>query len=101
MSKIKGIEPLVKDILEKVPRARKDDFVLITEVYYRLNEEVAKLSFGVVMLGHKKLNLPSTETITRSRRKLQAKYEHLRAEENIKRLRTKEEAEFRRYAREV
>lgn len=101
MSKIKMVEPLVKEILEVDPETRKDDFKLIAEVYYRLNKEVGNLSFNVVMLGHKELKLPPTETITRARRKLQAKYEYLRADEDIERLRTKEEAEFRRYAKEV
>lgn len=101
MSKIKRIEPLVKDILEEDPEARKDDFKLIAEVYYRLNQEVGRLSFNLVMLGHKELNLPSVETITRARRKLQAKYNYLRPEEKIKKLRTKEETDFRRYAKEI
>ena len=98
MSKVKKIEPLVKDILEQDLEARKDDFKLIAEVYYRLNQEVGKLSFNLVMLGHKELKLPPAETITRARRKLQAEYEYLRPDEDTEMLRTKEEAEFRRYA---
>lgn len=101
MSKIKVIEPLVKNILEIDPEARKDDFRLIAEVYYRLNQEVGNLSFNLVMLGHKELKLPSVESITRARRKLQAKYEYLRADKKIEILRTNEEAEYRRYAKEI
>lgn len=101
MSRIKVIEPVVKDILEMNPEARKDDFVLVAEVYYRLNQEVGKLSFNLVMLGHKELKLPPVETITRARRKLQAKYEYLRADKGIEKLRNNEETEFRRYAKEI
>ena len=100
MSKIKKIEPIVKDVLEMDPNARKDDFYLVAEVYNRLNKNISGLSFNIVMLGHKELKLPPVETITRCRRKLQAKYEYLRAEEKIEELRTNEEAEFRRYAKE-
>lgn len=101
MSKIKIIEPLVKEILEADQETRKDDFKLIAEVYYRLNQKIGELSFNLVMLGHKELKLPPVETITRARRKLQAKYEYLRPKEEVEILRTKEEAEFRRYAKEV
>lgn len=101
MSKIKVIEPLVKNILEENPEARKDDFKLIAEVYYRLNKEIGKLSFNVVMLGHKELKLPSVESITRARRKLQANYEYLRPDKKIEELRAKEKTEFRRYAKEI
>lgn len=101
MSRIKMVEPLVKVILEEDKEARKDDFKLIAEVYHRINQEVGKLSFNVVMLGHKTLNLPPVETITRARRKLQNKYEHLRANETIEKLRANEEEEFRRYAKEI
>lgn len=101
MSKVKVVEPLVKSILEEDKETRKDDFKLIAEVYHRLNQEVGNLSFNIVMLGHKELKLPSVESITRSRRKLQAKYEYLRPDEEIEMLRVKEQAEFRRYAKEV
>lgn len=99
MSKIKKIEPLVKSILEEDKEARKDDFLLIASVYNRLSN-IKGLSFNLVMLGHKELGLPSLETITRARRKLQAEYEYLRADEETEILRTNEETEFRRYAKE-
>lgn len=100
MGRIKLIEPLVKKILEVDPVARKDDFKLIAEVYYQLNQEIVDLSFSLVMLGHKELKLPTPETITRVRRKLQAEYEHLRPQEEIEKIRLKKQAQFRRYATE-
>ena len=100
MSKVKIIEPLVRSVLEEDPEARNDDFRLIAEVYYRLNQEIGRLSFNIVMLGHKELKLPSVESITRARRKLQAEYEYLKADKETEILRTNEEEEFRRYAKE-
>ena len=100
MSKIKRVESLVKSILELDPEARNDDFKLIAEVYYYINTETGKLPFNVVMLAHKELKLPSVESITRARRKLQAEYEYLKADKETEILRTNEEEEFRRYAKE-
>ena len=99
MSKIKRVESLVKSILELDPEARNDDFKLIAEVYYYINTETGKLPFNVVMLAHKELKLPSVESITRARRKLQAEYEYLRPNEIISEIRENEEQEFRRYSR--
>lgn len=101
MSKIKIVEPLVKDILETDPEARKDNFILIAQVYYKLNQDIGKLPFNLVMLGHKEFKLPSVESITRARRKLQSEYEYLRPDEETEILRTNEEAEYRRYAKKI
>lgn len=100
MSKIKIVEPLVKDILEEDPEARKDNFRLIMQVYNRLNENIGGQPFNLVMLRHKELGLPSVEGITRARRKLQKEYDYLRADKETEILRTKEETEYRRYAKE-
>lgn len=99
MSKIKRVESLVKNILELDPDARNDDFKLIAEVYYYLNNETGKLPFNVVMLAHKELRLPSVESITRARRKLQAEYEYLKADKKTEEIRADEEQEYRRYSR--
>lgn len=98
MSKIQRVESLVKSILELDPEARNDDFKLIAEVYYYLNDETGKLPFNIVMLAHKELKLPSVESITRARRKLQAQYDYLKASKEIAAIRENEEEEFRRYA---
>lgn len=101
MSKIRMVEPLVKKILEIDPEARKDDFRLIAQVYYHYNDEIGKLPFNIVMLGHKELKLPSVESITRARRKVQAEYGHLRADKKTIEIRTNEEEEYRRYSKEI
>lgn len=100
MSKIKRVESLVKSILELDPEARNDDFKLIAEVYYYLNNETGKLPFNVVMLAHKELKLPSVESITRARRKVQAEHENLKADKKTEKIRINEELEYRRYSKE-
>lgn len=98
MSKIKIIEPLVQSILEKNEEARKDDFLLVAEVYYSLVPEVADCSFTSVMLSHKEFKLPSFEGITRARRKLQREYEDLRPSEEVLKHRKQKEEEYKEYA---
>lgn len=98
MSKIKIIEPLVKSVLEKNKEARKDDFLLVAEVYYSLVPEVANCSFTAVMLAHKEFKLPSIESITRARRKLQAEYEDLRPSEEVQTARLNETKKYIDYA---
>lgn len=101
MNKIKKIEPLVKNILEMDPDAREDDFRLVAQVYYKINNEIGQLPFNIVMLGHKDLKIPAIETITRARRKLQEKYEHLRPRKEIREIRMEQEEQIRRYAKEI
>jgi hypothetical protein len=98
MNKFKKIEPLVKSILEKNEQARKDNFILIAEVYYSLVPEVADYSFTAVMLSHKEFKLPSFESITRARRKLQREYEDLRPSEEVQTARLNETKEYIDYA---
>ena len=98
MAKLKQTENIVKIVLEENKDAREDDFVLITEVYYRLIPNISKISFSVVMLGHKELGLPSFETITRTRRKLQEKYSYLKPSKKIQDIRKKEQLEYISYS---
>lgn len=100
MSKIRMVEALVKKVLEIDPEARKDDFRLIAQVYFYYNDEIGKLPFNIVMLGHKELRLPSVESITRARRKVQAEHENLKADKKTEKIRINEELEYRRYSKE-
>ena len=99
MAKLKAIEPLVKEILEKYEETRNDDFLLISHVYYRLCHEVSSASFTAVMLSHKELDLPSFKSITRARRKIQAEYYDLKPREEIQEIKKLEEQEYINYSR--
>lgn len=98
MSRVRFIEPLVKRILEENIEARNDDFILIAEVYSLLNDSVKRFSFNDIMVYHKNFGLPSIESITRARRKVQNLYEDLRATEGTRRIRANEELDYKEYA---
>lgn len=96
MAKIKTIEPLVEKALKYEPRARSDDYILILKV---LSEFVTpEMSLEAVFINHVQLGIPSLESITRSRRKIQEQNPNLRDEKAVK-IRHNEEIEYRKYAR--
>lgn len=101
MNKLKRVENAVKQVLEEVEAARSDDFLLVAEVYYRLVPECTNMPFSTVMLGHKELKLPVQASITRTRRRLQEKYEDLKPSEDKQIARIEESARYIEYSREA
>ena len=99
-TELKTTTDLVKDILEKVPETRNNDNLLYYRVCEKLNHVVLGLSFGMVLINQKEFNLPSIETVGRARRKVQEKYAHLRASDNVEAGRMLAEEVFREYAKE-
>ena len=98
MSKINTIHNKVLKILETNPDTRADDYVLILEV---LKEYIdPNMSSTTLLLHHAELGIPSIETITRARRKLQEKYPPL-VDVDAKSIRKEEEKEFREYALDI
>lgn len=71
MSKLKNLENIVTRILEKVQKTREDDFLLTLSAYCIINPQIKSMSFVDVMQQHKELGLPSFESVTRCRRKVQ------------------------------
>ena len=82
----RDLTEIVKEILTQVPDARDDDFHLIGYVYRYLNPDVINLQFRTVMWNHKQFELPSFETIRRTRQKVQADNPDLRGEAYISRI---------------
>lgn len=66
-----NLTPIVKKMLTIHPETRDSDQRLICWVYAETNPEVLKLSFSKVMWNSAFFNLPSFETIRRTRQKLQ------------------------------
>lgn len=90
MSKIKMIEPIVADALIYHPETRGDNFLLYIEVLRRFIN--VSMPMEDVFRRHKELGIPSLETITRIRRKLQESFPFLRdAEADEMRRREQEE----------
>lgn len=68
--RLKKLEPQIKAILKEQPATRKDDFLLINEVYR--NYIPLAMPVGEALKNHTKYNLPSFASIIRVRRKLQS-----------------------------
>ena len=78
MAKLSVIEPLVEEALITNKTCRGDNFILYLEVlkkYIDLN-----LSIKEVFSNHAILGIPSLESITRARRKLQERNPDLKSE---------------------
>ena len=97
MARIVKVEPLVKSALVNYPETRGDDYVLILKVLETF--VTPTLSLDAVFKNHVILGIPSLETITRCRRKLQALDPSLR-DEKAEKIRAEEEVEFRYYSKE-
>ena len=100
MARLKELEPTVEHILREYPATRSDDFLLYTIVAITLNEDVNYYQFTTVMKRHKEFGIPPFESVTRCRRKLQAKYAELAGTRGIEELRDEEEKDYRAYAKD-
>lgn len=98
MAKLQKVEEIVERVLDRLPVTRDDDFLLIYNVYKYLNEETAYMDFRRLMRDHKVLGLPSFESITRARRKIQSENPELGASKKAKEVRKDEERAFKSYA---
>ena len=99
MNKLYKVEDIVYQVLKEVPEARKDDFVLVAEVYNRIQPLINNVSFNRVMLAHKELGLPYFESISRARRRLQSIFEELRPDQEVQDARLEEQLVYREYSR--
>lgn len=98
MNKLYKTEDIVKEVLTEIPETRDDDFLLVVQVYYKLDPAIVGTPFNVVMLGHKELGLPYFESVSRARRKLQAEYEELRASKVVEDARVNKQSDYIDYA---
>ncbi|MCR5705168.1 MAG: hypothetical protein K6G85_11225 [Eubacterium sp.] len=97
--KLKKIEDNVKAILEEKKETRGDDYVLYAEYVDRFFPDLRGKSFKELFCQHKELGLPSFESITRLRRKIQERSLALRPTESTRQKRKSAEQDFISYAR--
>lgn len=83
---MKDLNELVKRILAEHKEARDDDFKVIGYVIKALNPKAMQLTFGQALWNHSKLDLPSFESIRRTRQKIQHDHPELRGELYLKRM---------------
>lgn len=83
----------VEKLLRKYPELRDDDLLLYGAMCGNANRIVWHLPFGKVITNHKEYKLPSYESVTRARRKLQECIPELRGNRYTERMRA--EIEYR------
>ena len=96
---LETLQTIVKAILENDNKARNSDDYLYSVVCKKLVPECANAPFCHVISNRMKWNLPSYDSVGRTRRKLQEKHPELSAFESTKRNRTILEEEYIAYAR--
>jgi len=100
MNEIKNTTKIVKEILTESEAARNSDTVLYIRVCEKLNPAVLWHPFLDVIVTLKENGLPPFETVSRARRKIQAKHPELAGSERVTVARAEKEEVFREYARE-
>ena len=103
--KLKNLESMVLEIMQRYEATRSDDFVLIYAVYREIavsKEIVFNIaitdSFSDMMMNHKKYGFPSFESVTRTRRKIFETHPELKPKK-ITKERKKEEEEYKEYSK--
>ena len=86
MRNLKTIEKKVRAVLEK-----NEDACL---------KDAGAMPLAEIMTQHKYLGLPSFESVSRTRRKLQARYPELAGSRPVQKMRATGEKAYRRYAKE-
>jgi hypothetical protein len=93
-----GQEAMVLEVLQEVEAARSDDYILFAEIIERFYPEVGMIPFRTALVMHNEMAVPSYESITRVRRKVQRKFPEL-ASERAKARRERLEGIYKEYAR--
>ena len=100
MRNLKTIEKKVRAVLEKNEDARNDDMVLYLALCNACLKDAGAMPLAEIMTQHKYLGLPSFESVSRTRRKLQARYPELAGSRPVQKMRATGEKAYRRYAKE-
>lgn len=100
MRNLKTIEKKVRTILEKNEDARNDDMVLYLALCNVCLKDAGAMPLAEIMTQHNYLGLPSFESVSRTRRKLQAKHPELAGSRPTQKRRATGEKAYRKYAKE-
>ena len=100
MRYLKTIERKVRTILAKNEGARNDDMVLYLVLCNACLKDAGALPLAEIMTQYKYLGLPSFESVSRTRRKLQARHQELAGSRPVRKKRSAGEHDYRRYAKE-
>ena len=98
IGKIKKTEIIVERIMRARPETRDDDFLLVLAVYDTfVNTHFATVDY--LFTHHKEYGIPSMETITRARRRIQEHKPELRSSQKTQDKRYKQECDIVDYTR--
>lgn len=97
MAKLDKIKNIVLRVLEKSTEARKDDFVLFSLVCDEMGVP-SNFDFRTMLNEHRLFGLPSWESVSRARRKIQAEQPELKDAETAE-IRADEEEKYKEFAR--
>lgn len=96
------LKVIVENILRADPSTRNDNDRLVMAVYIQIAYEkgimIQNHSFTTVISCRKSWGLPSYESVTRCRRKLQEADPSLRSDDNVEAMREVREEEYREWA---
>lgn len=96
MGRLNVLENKVRKILVSYPETRNDDNVLIYQ-YLKEYHDIDLISVKDLFLNGRKLGIPSFESITRCRRKIQEHSPYLRCTEKIDKIRYTHTLKIRDY----
>ena len=99
MTDMNTMYALVKNILEDDSKARENDMLLYLQVCKIKNLDAVAQPFYVVMQRSKELGLPSYETVSRARRKVQEDHEELKPSKAVQDIKEEYEQMMLEWAR--
>ena len=99
MEQLKTLEGKVKAILKRNKDARDDDMVLYLALCNDCLPDAGEIPLAEIMARHKSLGLPGFESVSRTRRRLQARHPELLGSLPVQARRSAGEKAYRRYAK--
>ncbi len=95
--KLHNLKKIVEKCLERKPMARNSDRILYAEVCLEMGYDTRTMSAWDMLHNP---DMPSTESVRRTRQKVQAENPMLRACEAVEKMRSRLVGDYRSFARE-
>ena len=96
---LEKLEPRVQAVLEDFEDTRGDDAILYGRYIERYRPDLSEVPATTLFRHHKEYQVPSYESVTRIRRKVQTKNFDLLPTEKTRQKRDKAEQDYKDYAR--
>lgn len=101
ISKLRNNEKIVTDVLERVPAARDDDYILYARILAEYRPDIARMDVIAAFYQHGEIGMPSYEGITRARRKVQKRRPDLRPSKSAAERKAENEKAYREWAKKT